>query len=181
MRHERGTAVVEFALAFLLILTMALGTYEMGTAFLDKTAMANAAREGARAGSSAGDFDIGGGNDADCVVIEAAAGALQGMEGNDVRELWIYRTDSTGFVGLGGNVQIYKPDDGEGVDLTCGGGEWYRVANGWPPAQRELGVDEWLGVKLKVEHSWKTGFAWWNGTASWEEHAIMKLEPLPAR
>jgi hypothetical protein len=34
-----------------------------------------------------------------------------------------------------------------------------------------------LGVKLIVDHAWKTGFAIWNGTATWEEDVVMRLEP----
>ena len=58
MKSERGTAVIEFALGFMVILLIAIGAYELGTAFVDRNAMANAAREGARAGSAAGDFDV---------------------------------------------------------------------------------------------------------------------------
>lgn len=174
MRSERGTAAVELALAFLVILLIAIGVYEFGTAFVDRNAMANAAREGARAGSAAGAF-----GDADCVVIEAAAGALQGMDGNQVRELWIFKSDSNG-VDLGESQRYRRPHTGDDVDLVCGGGEWNRYANSWPPADRELGTGQWLGVKLIVDHTWKTGFALWNGTTTWEEDVVMRLEPAPA-
>ena len=178
MRDDRGTAALELALAFFVILLIALGAYEFGTAFADRTAMANAAREGARAGSAAGDYDAGGGDDADCIVIEAAAGALQGMEGNEVKELWIYESDPSGFVGLNGNIQRYKPDEGEGVDLTCSGADWHRLLNAYPPSERGLGTNQWLGVKLRVDHDWKTGFAFFSGSTSWEEDVVMRLEPL---
>ena len=45
------------------------------------------------------------------------------------------------------------------------------------PNPRQLGSNKWLGVKLIVEHTWKTGFAIWNGTTTWEEDVIMRLEP----
>lgn len=175
MTADRGAAAIELAIAFLLILGIALGTYEFGTAFADKTAMANAVREGARAGSAAGEFDESG-RDADCVVIEASAGALQGMDGNAVTGLWIYETDSTGELDLTSDYQHYVPDDDE-VDLTCGGGNWNRLVDGWPPSERELGSEQWLGVKVTVDREWKTGFGVWNGTVTWEETAVMRLEP----
>jgi hypothetical protein len=179
MKGDRGTAAIEFALAFLVILLIAIGTYEFGTAFVDRNAMANAAREGARAGSAAGDFDDPAGIDADCVVIEAAAGALHGMDGNLVRELWIFKSDPNGAV-LGESQRYRRPMTGDPVDLVCGGGEWHRYANSWPPSARDLGTDQWLGVRLIVDHDWKTGFAMWNGTTTWEEDVVMMLEPAPA-
>jgi hypothetical protein len=179
MSDERGTAAIEFALAFLVLLLIAIGTYEFGTAFVDRNAMANAAREGARAGSAAGEFDDPGGIDADCVVIEAAAGALQGMDGNQVRELWIFKSDPSGAV-LGESQRYRRPIGNDDVDLVCGGGEWNRYADSWPPAERELGTGQWLGVKIIVDHTWKTGFAMWDGTTTWEEDVVMALEPAPA-
>ena len=178
MNRDRGTAAIELALAFFVILLIALGAYEFGSAFADRTAMANAAREGARAGSAAGDYDAGGGDNADCVVIEAAAGALQGMDGNEVKELWIYESDPNGTVGLNGNIQRYKPDEGEGVDLTCSGADWHRLVNAYPPSERGLGTNQWFGVKLLVEPSWRTNFLFFNGTVDWDEDAVMRLEPL---
>jgi hypothetical protein len=180
VRHDRGTAAVEMALAFIVILMIALGAYEFGSGFIDRNAMANAAREGARAGAAAGDYDNGGTDDADCVIIEAAAGALSGIAGNDVRELWIYQSNDMGFVGVGGHVQRYRRpfNTSEPVDLTCaGGGDWVQESNSFPPSARQLGSKEWLGVKLIVDHSWKTNFLFWSGTTTWEEDVVMRLEP----
>lgn len=177
MRREEGTAAIEMAMAILVLLLIVLGTYEFGTAFVDRNAMANAAREGARAGSAAGDFDPPGpNNDADCVVIEAAAGALQGMQGNLVRELWIYRSDSSGTVS--GDRQVYRrPIGSDTIHLECAGSSWNQQFDSWPPSARGLGSNQWLGVKLIVDHTWKTGFAIWNGTTTWEEDVVMRLEP----
>ncbi|MGD2102849.1 MAG: TadE/TadG family type IV pilus assembly protein [Acidimicrobiia bacterium] len=179
MRGDRGTAAVEMALAFLVILMIVIGAYEFGSGFIDRNAMANAAREGARAGASAGEYDAGGIDDADCIVIEAAAGGLSGIAGNDVRELWIYQSNDMGTVGVGGNISRFRrPVGAEMVDLTCaGGGDWVQVTNAFPPSERTLGSKKWLGVKLVVDHSWKTNFLFWNGTTTWEEDVVMRLEP----
>ncbi len=181
MSRDRGTAAVEMALAFLVILLIVIGAYEFGTAFVDRNAMANAAREGARAGAAAGDYDAGGIDDADCIIIEASAGALSSISGNDVRELWIYESDTNGNVGINGNIQRFRrPVGSETVDLTCaGGGDWVQVLGTFPPSERPLGSRKWLGVKLIVDHTWKTGFALWQGTATWEEDVVMRLEPSP--
>ena len=99
------------------------------------------------------------------------------MEGNNVTGLWIYKTDSTGEIPLvDPEYQYYVPDDLD-IDLTCGGGNWNQLSNSWPPSERGAGTDQWLGVKVSVSHQWKTGFAIWNGTTSWEERAVMRLEP----
>jgi Flp pilus assembly protein TadG len=50
-RLERGTAAVEFALVFPVFLLMVLGTIDFGYFFFVSEIVANAAREGARAGS----------------------------------------------------------------------------------------------------------------------------------
>lgn len=173
MRQDRGTAVIELALALVLILMLAIGTYEFGTAFGDKTAMANSVREGARVGSAAGPNV-----DADCRIIEAAAGALAGIAGNNVEWLWIYESDTNGIFTT--TRQAYRPaQTSSEVDLTCSGGDWFRFENSWPPSSRQNGgaVRDWLGVRIEVEHDWKTGFLWWNGSTRWQESAIMRLEP----
>ncbi len=179
MKRDEGTAVIELALVLVILLGLVIGTYEYGTAFAEKTAMATAVREGARAGSAAADFfDPVTGKDADCIIIEAAAGALQGMEGNTITGLWIYQADANGDIDpFNPKYQYYVPDDDD-VDLICGGGNWsLSPISSWPPSQRAAGTEQWLGVKVSVTHQWKTGFAIWNGTADWEERAVMRIEP----
>jgi hypothetical protein len=179
VKRDHGTAAIELALAFVVILMIAIGAYEFGSAFIDRNAMTSAAREGARAGAAAGDYDNGGTDDADCLIIEAAAGALSGISGNDVRELWIYESNDTGIVALGGHVQRYRrPVGAETVDLNCGGGgDWVQLSNTYPPSARPLGSKKWLGVRLVVDHTWKTNFLFWNGTTTWDEDVVMRLEP----
>ena len=65
------------------------------------------------------------------------------------------------------------------VSLTCGG-EWYiDPSSNWPSSARvDSGANrDWLGVKVILEHSWKTNFLWWNGNVTWEEDAVMHIEP----
>ena len=170
--RERGTAAIELAMAMMIMLMLAIGAYEWGTGFGDRIAMTSAVREAGRVGSAAGNLP-----DADCRIIEAAAGALKGVAGNEVLELWIYESDVTGTVS--GTRQEYVPTDEEDVDLTCSGGDWLRTANGWPSGGRvNSGANrDWLGVKVIVDHEWKTGFLWWNGSVTWEEDAVFHLEP----
>ncbi|HKZ25527.1 MAG TPA: TadE family protein [Acidimicrobiia bacterium] len=172
MNRDRGTAAIEFAFAIMVLLLLAIGAYEWGTGFSDRISMSSAVREGGRVGSAAGDNP-----DADCRIIEASAGALNGVSGNSVKQLWVYESDSGGTVGL--NRQIYRPAQAAEPGLTCTGGRWFLVANGWPYSVREnLSANrDWLGVKVIVDHEWRTGFLWWNGTVEWEEDAVFHLEP----
>jgi len=172
MRRERGVAAIEFAFSFMILLMLALGAYEWGTGFADRISMTSAVREGGRVGSAAGDNP-----DADCRIIEAAAGALNGSTGNSVKQLWVYESDAAGTVGL--NRQIYRPATAAEPGLTCTGGKWFLIANGWPYNNRQnLGANrDWLGVKVIMDHQWRTGFLWWNGVVTWEEDAVFHLEP----
>jgi hypothetical protein len=144
----------------------------VGTGFSDRISMTAAVREGGRVGSAAGDNP-----DADCRIIEASAGALNGVSGNSVKQPWIYESDVDGTVGI--SRQIYRPAAATEPGLTCTGGKWFLVANGWPSSSREnLGSNrDWIGIKVIVDHEWKTGFLWWDGTVEWEEDAVFHLEP----
>ncbi len=170
---ERGTAAIETALILMVLLMLALGAYEWGTGFIDRIAMASAVREGARVGSAAGTNP-----NADCRIIEAAAGSLNAVAGNEVVELWIYKSDADGTVT--GNRQRYRPavSGDNPVGLRCSG-NWFAQAESWAPAARVAtgSARDWLGVKVQVRHAWKTGFLWWNGTVSWEEDAVFRIEP----
>ncbi|MEX1126270.1 MAG: TadE/TadG family type IV pilus assembly protein [Acidimicrobiia bacterium] len=172
MNKDRGTAAIEFAFAIIILLLLSIGAYEWGTGFSDRISMSSAVREAGRVGSAAGDNP-----DADCRIIEASAGALNGVSGNSVKQLWIYESDSDGAVGL--NRQIYRPAQAAEPGLTCTGGTWFLMANGWPYSAREnlSSNRDWLGVKVIVDHEWRTGFLWWDGTVEWEEDAVFHLEP----
>jgi Flp pilus assembly protein TadG len=50
--RERGSVLVEFAIAFPLVIALALGIISFGTAHEQKLALTNAAREGARYGAT---------------------------------------------------------------------------------------------------------------------------------
>jgi len=175
MRREDGTALIELALAIIVILMLALGTYEWGTGFSDRIGMSAASREGARVGSAAGDD-----SDADCAIIEAAAGSLSALAGNTVEWLWIYESNPDGDVLA--TRQVYRPQASGDlpVNLRCNN-KWFLFTNGWPAGvgnRQDGGANrDYLGVKVIVIHSWRTGFLWWNGDVTWEEDAVMRIEP----
>ena len=167
---ERGAALVEMAAVIGLLMLIAIGAFEWGMAFRDSISVSTAAREGARVASSAGQDP-----DADCFIIEAAAGALQAISGNKVVELWIYESSTGETVG---SASRYRPQQPNDVGLVCNGA-WFRLSNNYPPSARDNdgAVRDWIGVQITYDHTWKTGFAFWRGTSRWNERAVMHLEP----
>lgn len=166
---ERGSAALEAAIVLGLLLLLVLGSFEWGMALRDWITVSSSSREGARAASSAGNIA-----NADCRILEAAAGALQNLPSDAIVEIQIYRSDDSGGVGP---MQVYRPradSDTEPVALTCSRA-WFRARNNYPAANRqEL---QWIGVNVVFDHEWRTDFLWFNGTVRWAEETVMRIEP----
>jgi Flp pilus assembly protein TadG len=173
MRSERGTTLVEFSFIFMLMMMLAIGSFEWGMGFRDRLAVAQSVREGARVGAALGDHSL-----SDCAILEAGAGALSSIGGQSVKEIWIYESDDTGTVGS--NKQRYRPSvSGDSAAfLACDDG-WYKIESNWVPSARDnVGpVRDWIGVRVTLDHSWRTNFLWWNGTVEWQESSVFHLEP----
>jgi hypothetical protein len=169
---ERGATLIEFSLVFMLLMMLSIGAYEFGMGFRDSLAVSSATREAARLGGAVGNRASG-----DCLILEAAAGALSSISGNQVSQLWVFKTDGTGAVG--GQSNRYRP--GQPTDnpasLVCG--TWFPLSTTWVETTRDNDgtVRDWLGIRVIYDHAWKTGFLWWDGTVQWSEDAVMHLEP----
>jgi hypothetical protein len=175
--------MVEFAIVFGLLLMIALGAFEYGMLFRDWLSVTVSAREGARVAASAGTF-----TDADCVILDASAGALQDLSSGAVEHISIYRAnDGTGstydYPGNGSSfTRRYRPAGSDTPTLNCGSGsQWIAVNTGssYPPASRDNEGDDadWIGVRVEFAHDWLTDFLWWSGTANFADDAIFRLEP----
>lgn len=178
-KEEGGAAMVEFAVIFALLLTIALGAFEYGMLFRDWLSVTVSAREGARVGASAGTVP-----NADCIILEASAGALQSLTSGAVDHVAIYRSSPPGnWPGpTSSRTKRYRPAGGDTPDLTCSGGsEWIRVNNGgaWDPEDRnnEGPNADWIGVRVEFTHNWLTDFLWFSGSASFSDDAVFRLEP----
>lgn len=178
MRNDRGTTLVEFALVFMFMMMLAIGAYEWGFGFLDRLSVSQSVREAGRTGAAVGDYYVDADNNADCAIIESASGALAAIGGKEVKELWIYESDDTGTVGS--DKQRYRPkvDTDDPLSLKCGSG-WYPIQTTWQPSSRvNQGINrDWIGVRVILDHTWKTNFLWWNGTVEWQESVVFHLEP----
>jgi hypothetical protein len=177
-RNERGATLVEFAFIFLFMMMLAIGSFEWGLGFLDQLSVSQAVREAGRTGAAVGDYYVNGDANADCAIIEAASGALSAIGGNDVKEIWIYQSDKTGTVGA--NKQRFRPkvDSDDPLALKCGSG-WYPIQENWAPSSRDTtgASRDWIGLRVILDHEWKTGFLWWSGTTEWQESVVFHLEP----
>lgn len=180
-RRDEGTAVVEFAMVFGLILMIALGAFEYGMLFRDWLSVTVSAREGARVGASAGTFA-----EADCIILDASAGALQSLSSGEVEYIAIYNASGPPIGNYPGNTsnstKRYRPYNGSSPDLTCASGsEWLVVSTGpaWDPGDRDDDGDDadWIGVRVEFRHDWITNFVWWSGGAFFADDAVFRLEP----
>ncbi|MGB8359994.1 MAG: TadE family protein [Acidimicrobiia bacterium] len=178
--EDKGAAVIEFSIVFALLLTIALGAFEYGMAFRDWLSVSVSTREGARVAASAATY-----GSADCVILEATAGALQSLNSGELDEVHIYRSDANGsYPGAGSSYnRRYRPGvSGEPGLIACGGGSlWYPISLGsnWDPGDRNnSGTSaDWIGVRVVFDHDWLTDFLWWSGTVTYIDDAVFRMEP----
>ena len=183
IRQEIGAAAVETAfLITLVLLPLVIGTVEFGFAFNEWQSVATATREGARAGSAAGPrvddpstpaVD----EDADCITLEATAGALTTIDGDAVSEVWIFRADADGNPGPRNRYRP-KVDTDDPTSVFCN--RWVRIgAAGWPVPTRDNTVPNRanLGVRVIFDHAWVTGLPPFTGTVQWRNDTVMRIEP----
>jgi hypothetical protein len=181
-RGERGAAAVETAMVLGLLLTIALGAFEWGMALRDWMTVTAASREGTRIGASAGNT-----TGADCLILEATAGALHNIADDQVVRIRIYKSDTSGTIG---SSQVYRPsvDTDNPASLKCG--TWYPVQQSWPESSRDNqgSTRDWLGVQVEFDHDWTTGFMWFSGSVCnrgagpancWKQSTVMHIEPDP--
>jgi hypothetical protein len=175
---EKGTTLIEFSLIFMFLMMIALGAFEYGMAFRDWLSVTVATREGGRVAASAANN-----GDADCVILEAATGALQSLQTGQVRFVHIYKSDISGSYPVSNSyTRIYRPATPTDLDLVaCSGSDWVAVNLGtnWDPEDRvnDTGTADWIGVRIEFQHTWQTNFLWWNGTVDWDDDAVFRMEP----
>ncbi|HEY6628127.1 MAG TPA: TadE/TadG family type IV pilus assembly protein [Acidimicrobiia bacterium] len=175
---EKGTTLIEFSLIFGFLMMIALGSYEYGMAFRDWLSVTVASREGGRVAASAANY-----GNADCVILEAATGALQGFQTGVVEKVHIYKSSATGTYPASNTLtRIYRPSAPADLNLVvCNGSSWVAINLGsnWTPAKRinATGTADWIGVRIEFRHNWQTNFLWWNGAVHWTDDAVFRMEP----
>lgn len=172
IREERGAAAVEAAfLVTLVLFPLLIGTIEFGYGFRDWLSVSSATREGARVGSA-----VGTDSNADCVILEATAGALTAVQDNQVEEVWIYESDTAGSIGLSQKYRPAVPTDNP-ASLVCG--TWFPIQTSWPPASRDISgtTVDYLGVRVQFTHNWLTGAPGFGSSVTWQDDSVFRMEP----
>lgn len=172
---ERGASLIEAGILIPVLLLLAVGLAEIGFLVVDYVTVTNAAREGARTGAAAADFDQGG-TDADDLILEAVEEAACNLTFGTMTEVRIFLADNDGDPVVG-SINEYVPSgalncDSPGYNLVCDNG------CPWAPASRDripptLDV---LGVEVTFTHNGITGLFPFP-TVTWTETAVMQIEP----
>lgn len=178
-RRESGASLVEVALILPMLVLLAIGLSEVGFLVVDYLTVTNAAREGARTGASAADYDTGA-TDADDLILNAVEEAACNLNFGTLETVTIYRADVNGEIPVppGGGVNAYVNNGG----LLCNSPS-HGLSDGagccpWDPANRDRvppGLDV-LGVEVTFNHSSVTGLFPFP-TVIWTEKAVMQIEP----
>lgn len=175
---EKGASLVEASIVLPMLILLAVGLSEVGFLVIDYLTVSNAAREGARTGAAAADYDDPfTGTDADDLILESVEEAACNLKFGELLEVSIFKADGNGDK-VGGAVNIYEPAVS---GLECGtSANGLVCVNGcpWSPSSRDRipPVFDVLGVEVVFEHSDVTGFFPFP-TITWSETAIMQIEP----
>ncbi len=170
----------------MLVLSVAIGMVETALVVLDKLAVGNASREGARVGAIAADDPT-----ADTLIVSVVEKALCSHDFGQATRILVYQSLPDGKVPghLGeaayttfnpGLVNVFTPNGGSNA---CSNGntvpDFSKSAGTWDPAVRDNdlpgGLDE-LGVLIVFDHDDATGlYPIFEQTYS--EFSVMRLQP----
>lgn len=176
---DRGVTLVEFAVLLPLLLLIAIGAFEYGMLFRDSLTVSTAAREAGRVAASSANY-----GDADCVILEAAAGALQSIENGTIDEVHIYKSDASGSIpgSASSTMRRYSPFvSGDPSLVACTGSDWNaeHLGGNWDPPDRvnDPGNADWIGVRIEYSHNFQLGLLWFSGSQALADEAVFRIEP----
>ncbi|MCZ7526011.1 MAG: pilus assembly protein [Acidimicrobiia bacterium] len=161
--------MVETALLLPLVLMLVFGIVEYGLAFRESSAIASAARAGARTASALPKHTTFAGD-----AATAVRSALESLPRGVPQELWVYdATEGTGLPDSGGFESCTRC-----VRFTWSNGDWEVVHDGWSAAQQNAcaGDPDQVGVWLKTRHSFITGV--FGAGVDLTARSVMRLEPF---
>lgn len=161
-RTELGAALIETAIVLPLLLILTLAAVDGGMFFKSYFTLAQAVRDGARAGTAAATDP-----DADYQLLNAAKKTI-GTDEN-VERIVVYKADNfddppsdacmTGSGGVTGECNVYLPRDFTRAKEEFGGGNWGGDQK-WSPLSRNDDRSEEpdiVGVAVKAEISTPVG------------------------
>lgn len=174
---ERGASLVEVGLILPILILLAIGLSEIGFLVVDYLTVTNAAREGARTGAAAADYDDPlTGVDADDLILEAVEEASCNLRFGSLEMVRIFKADGAGNP-IAGAINEYSP----GGALDCGSSANSLTCDNlcpWAPGTRDrvpptLDV---LAVEVTFSHTSVTGLFPFPAV-DWIETAVMQIEP----
>jgi hypothetical protein len=178
-QHESGASLVEVGLILPLLLLLGIGLSEIGFLVVDYLTVTTAAREGARTGAAAADYDIGTSN-ADDLILNAIEEAACNLTFGSLDSVTIYRADANGEIPVppGGEVNVYVNN---GALLCNSPSHGLSAGPGccpWAPSSRDRVPPDLdvLGVEVVFTHTSITGLFPFP-TVTWVERAAMQIEP----
>ena len=104
--RDSGASLVEVGLLLPLLLSLAIGLSEVSFLVVDYLTVSNSAREGARTGGAAANFNQGG-IDADDLILSAVEESACNLTFGDLEEVRIFKADANGDP-IVGSVNVYS-------------------------------------------------------------------------
>lgn len=172
---DKGASLVEASILIPVLILLAVGLSEIGFLVVDYLTVSNSAREGARTGAAAANFNQGG-VDADDLILAAVEESACNLRFGDLEEVRIFKADADGNP-ITGSINVYSPTGA----LACGSTTTNLGCDNlcpWAPASRDRVPPTFddLGVEVTFSHSDITGIFPFP-TVNWSERAIMQIEP----
>lgn len=174
--HGRGAALVEAAIILPLMMTLAFGAIEYGLAFKESATVAQAARAGARIGSTMPR------NDGYLAAArDAVTTAVSGLGHATPEELWVYKVaPGTDDSPIGGacatDCVVYEWNPAtEQFGPAYTGDPWLGSEQNACIVSGDASVPERVGVQVTARHSFVT--ALFGGSRTLKSRAVMRLEP----
>lgn len=178
--NERGSALVEAAIATPLVFLLIFGVIEFGLAMKDYVAMSSGVRAGAREASVQGRNA-----DADWQILKAVKRATPGLDNNQIVRVVVFKATGPGMavptscktVSVAGSCNSYGTADlaRPAGDFTGSGVAPDRF---WPPSNRKSALHDppdYIGVWVEVHHDGLTQFV--NMTDDYDDQIVMRIEP----
>lgn len=185
-RGERGATLVESALVTPLLLLLVFGIFEFGFVFRDYLTVANAARDGARVVSVAGNNA-----DADYRMLRAIDRAAAALPDDALEQIIVFKAtgpndspDPACFGGSqAGECNVYTAADFNRPADEFGCNASSTVApnapdEAWCPTTREVSVGtglDYVGVWITTTHTYITGL--FGSSIDLDDQLILKVEP----
>lgn len=178
---ERGAALVEFSIVFLVLLTLIFSTIELSLAWGDTLILDQSSRGGARVGAQ-----LTNDPNADREALRAAVASLNAEDLDQVEYIVIYRAAADGSMdpacetGSTATCNYYPvaalADLDDDARWGCGAGTH---DDAWCPTARDPQITSPvdLGLHIKGRRSWITG-SLPGGGIDISSETVMRLDPL---